>query len=86
MALLRAGDRARTGDNQLGRLKLYQLSYSRNMLVLNVLFQAKKPQQNWDFSLVNFLRLNSLLTTQLFLFCGLDGTRTRDPMRDRHVF
>ncbi len=20
------------------------------------------------------------------LFCGLDGTRTRDPMRDRHVF
>ena len=25
----RAGDRARTGDNQLGRLKLYQLSYSR---------------------------------------------------------
>ena len=19
-------------------------------------------------------------------FCGLDGTRTRDPMRDRHVF
>ena len=26
---VRAGDRARTGDNQLGRLKLYQLSYSR---------------------------------------------------------
>ncbi len=20
------------------------------------------------------------------LFCGPDGTRTRDPMRDRHVF
>ena len=26
----RARDRARTGDSQLGRLKLYQLSYSRN--------------------------------------------------------
>ena len=27
--LERAGDRARTGDIQLGRLTLYQLSYSR---------------------------------------------------------
>ena len=27
--LLRAGDRVRTGDVQLGRLTLYQLSYSR---------------------------------------------------------
>ncbi len=26
----RAGDRVRTGDIQLGRLTLYQLSYSRN--------------------------------------------------------
>lgn len=22
----------------------------------------------------------------LSFFCGMDGTRTRDPMRDRHVF
>ncbi len=28
----RAGDRVRTGDIQLGRLTLYQLSYSRNFL------------------------------------------------------
>ena len=21
-----------------------------------------------------------------FFYCGADGTRTRDPMRDRHVF
>ena len=27
--VLRAGDRVRTGDVQLGRLTLYQLSYSR---------------------------------------------------------
>ena len=27
----------------------------------------------------NFLEL-------FLLFCGLDGIRTRDPMRDRHVF
>jgi|SaaInlV_120m_DNA_3_1039746.scaffolds.fasta_scaffold116170_1 hypothetical protein len=26
------------------------------------------------------------LTTHNFLISGLDGTRTRDPMRDRHVF
>ena len=31
----RAGDRVRTGDIQLGRLTLYQLSYSRNFLDLN---------------------------------------------------
>ncbi len=30
---LRAGDRVRTGDIQLGRLTLYQLSYSRNSLL-----------------------------------------------------
>jgi hypothetical protein len=30
--LLRAGDRVRTGDIQLGRLTLYQLSYSRNFM------------------------------------------------------
>ena len=29
----KAGDRARTGDIQLGRLTLYQLSYSRVSLV-----------------------------------------------------
>ena len=27
----RAGDRGRTGDVQLGKLTLYQLSYSRNL-------------------------------------------------------
>jgi hypothetical protein len=30
---LRAGDEARTRDLQLGRLSLYQLSYSRNLLI-----------------------------------------------------
>jgi hypothetical protein len=29
---LEAGDRARTGDIQLGRLALYQLSYTRTQL------------------------------------------------------
>ena len=29
LKILRAGDRVRTGDIQLGRLTLYQLSYSR---------------------------------------------------------
>ena len=28
----RAGDRIRTGDNQLGKLALYQLSYARGEL------------------------------------------------------
>ena len=31
-----AGDRIRTGDVQLGRLTLYQLSYSRRELVSDV--------------------------------------------------
>ncbi len=28
--MIRAGDRVRTGDNQLGKLVLYQLSYARD--------------------------------------------------------
>lgn len=32
--LVQAGDRARTGDPQLGRLTLYQLSYSRITIYL----------------------------------------------------
>ena len=28
----------------------------------------------------------NLTTHNIFKKCGLDGTRTRDPMRDRHVF
>jgi hypothetical protein len=31
VGVLRAGDRIRTGDVQLGRLTLYQLSYSRDV-------------------------------------------------------
>jgi hypothetical protein len=31
---IRAGDRVRTGDVQLGRLTLYQLSYSREVVVV----------------------------------------------------
>jgi hypothetical protein len=31
---IRAGDRVRTGDVQLGRLTLYQLSYSREVMVI----------------------------------------------------
>ena len=53
----RAGDRARTGDNQLGRLKLYQLSYSRlNFFSLNKLVgragfePAKVSQQSYSLS------------------------------------
>ena len=53
----RAGDRARTGDNQLGRLKLYQLSYSRlkffslNKLVGRAGFEpAKVSQQSYSLS------------------------------------
>jgi hypothetical protein len=35
-----AGDRVRTGDVQLGRLTLYQLSYSREA--------AKSEGRNWE--------------------------------------
>ena len=33
LKIFRAGDRVRTGDIQLGRLTLYQLSYSRNIFL-----------------------------------------------------
>ena len=33
LKIFRAGDRVRTGDIQLGRLTLYQLSYSRNIIL-----------------------------------------------------
>ena len=33
---LRAGDQVRTGDIQLGRLTLYQLSYSRFLLIFKI--------------------------------------------------
>src|ERR1700729_507581 len=38
--LLRAGDRVRTGDVQLGRLTLYQLSYSRDSSLLSSVSRA----------------------------------------------
>jgi hypothetical protein len=40
----RAGDRVRTGDIQLGRLTLYQLSYSR--IETKVVFLYKLYMQN----------------------------------------
>ena len=36
----RAGDRVRTGDVQLGRLTLYQLSYSRGVMLVRVDFRG----------------------------------------------
>ena len=32
---------------------------------------------------IGFFVLRTLI---IKFYCGLDGTRTRDPMRDRHVF
>ena len=34
--IFRAGDQVRTGDIQLGRLTLYQLSYSRNIIHIHM--------------------------------------------------
>ena len=31
-------------------------------------------------------QLQTKNSTRVSAICGLDGTRTRDPMRDRHVF
>ncbi len=46
MKLLGAGDRVRTGDIQLGRLTLYQLSYSRIMPanIKSILFYTIKTK------------------------------------------
>ena len=45
LVILRAGDRVRTGDIQLGRLTLYQLSYSR-ILVGRAGFEPAKVKTN----------------------------------------
>ena len=45
----KAGDRGRTGDIQLGRLALYQLSYTRAELVQWILASAtpRKRRKGW---------------------------------------
>ena len=49
MKLIRARDRVRTGDIQLGRLTLYQLSYSRinNANICNLTNYLQ--QKNYNF-------------------------------------
>ncbi len=49
---LRAGDRVRTGDIQLGRLTLYQLSYSR-ITDANIVLMGNKFQIFLDFRFIN---------------------------------
>ena len=52
-----------------------------------------KPATSYKFvannttTVKNLMGQKSLSVTKGFpQYCGLDGTRTRDPMRDRHVF
>jgi hypothetical protein len=45
----RAGDEARTRDLQLGRLPLYQLSYSRLYPIARLLFGPAKLQNKFVF-------------------------------------
>ena len=52
-----------------------------------------KPATSYKFvannttNVKNLMGQKSLSVTKGFpQYCGLDGTRTRDPMRDRHVF
>ena len=47
----------------------------------------KKSLSIWtSFSLINYVSLNDLVLTTQHFNCGLDETRTRDPLRDRQVF
>ena len=49
--------------------------------------KQKKPSLlKESFSSVAKIDLCQANNTQLLKLSGLDGTRTRDPMRDRHVF
>ena len=70
----RAGDRVRTGDIQLGRLTLYQLSYSRNFLKIQNLnvgragFEPAKVKTNrftvcprWPLEYLPQVKFSSLI-------------------------
>ena len=72
-----AEDEVRTRDPQLGRLMLYRLSYFR------IKFWWEQRESNPRPSACKADALNQLSYAPV---CGADGTRTRDPRRDRPVF
>ena len=45
---IRAGDRARTGDPQLGKLMLYQLSYARIRLSKSHLPESNRRPRHYE--------------------------------------
>ena len=76
-----AGDRVRTGDIQLGRLTLYQLSYSRNIklsIVGRAGFEPAKVKTN-RFTVCPRWPLEYLPKMSMIYFSWADGgTRTHD--------
>ena len=50
----RARDQVRTGDIQLGRLTLYQLSYSRNIYLDTIKIMKKLKERETRFELATF--------------------------------
>ena len=75
--LMGAEDEARTRDPNLGKVVLYQLSYFR------IKFWWEQRESNPRPSACKADALNQLSYAPV---CGADGTRTRDPRRDRPVF
>ena len=80
--IYRARDRVRTGDIQLGRLTLYQLSYSRFYLVGRAGFEPAKVKTNrftvcprWP---LEYLPKSKLFTLFKNVFRADRGTRTHD--------
>ena len=77
----KAGDRVRTGDLQLGRLTLYQLSYTRmyNCRLLCQDIQAGDRVRTGDLQLgkLTLYQLSYARTSQILLN-GAGGTRTPD--------
>ena len=59
----------------------FSLRFCIFVFAKNVMYQ----QQKREWGAGNIRKKDSLLEESLFC-CGAYGTRTRDPMRDRHVF
>ena len=82
-AAIRAGDRTRTGDVQLGKLAFYQLNYARSM---DQLTEQMSSRKGWSFRLTVVARhlgasadtsADALLAPLVSLFGSTQPGRTK---------
>lgn len=91
-----AEDETRTRNIQLGRLKLYQLSYFRLFIFFVLGRRIELLSAKWKFAILPLEEPSKISSSSssgsdmyklLFIFfCGHEGTRTLDLSRDRGAF